>query len=105
MAFEPIFQPLKFRNLTVKNRIFRSNIAGRFDNYDGSGNQARINFELKFARRGVGAILSSYCSVQIRGICSCTMSLSLKSASAEWTCGCGSTNGTCTAGSAGSSAG
>ena len=34
-----IFEPLKFRNLTVKNRIFRSNIAGRFDNYDGSGNQ------------------------------------------------------------------
>ena len=28
MAFEPIFQPLKFRNLTVKNRIFRSNVVG-----------------------------------------------------------------------------
>jgi len=32
-----IFQPLRFKNLTVKNRIFRSNIAGRFDNDDGSG--------------------------------------------------------------------
>jgi len=32
-----IFQPLGFKNLTVKNRIFRSNIAGRFDNCDGSG--------------------------------------------------------------------
>ena len=41
-----IFEPLRFRNLTVKNRIFRSNISGRFDNYDGSGNQARINWEL-----------------------------------------------------------
>ena len=30
-----IFQPLRFKNLTVKNRIFRSNIAGRFDNDDG----------------------------------------------------------------------
>jgi 2,4-dienoyl-CoA reductase-like NADH-dependent reductase (Old Yellow Enzyme family) len=67
MPNDTLFEPLQFRNLTVKNRIFRSNIAGRFDNYDGSGNQARINFELKFARRGVGAILSSYCSVQIRG--------------------------------------
>src|ERR1043166_5164552 len=36
-----LFEPLRFRNLTVKNRIFRSNISGRFDNYDGSGNQAR----------------------------------------------------------------
>jgi 2,4-dienoyl-CoA reductase-like NADH-dependent reductase (Old Yellow Enzyme family) len=40
-----IFQPLKFRNLTVKNRLFRSNVSGRFDNYDGSGTQTRINWE------------------------------------------------------------
>ena len=53
MAFESIFQPLTFRNLTVKNRVFRSNVSGRFDNYDGSGNQARINWETKFARGGV----------------------------------------------------
>ena len=62
-----LFEPLKFRNLTVKNRIFRSNISGRFDNYDGSGNQARINWETKFARGGVGAIMSSFVPVQIRG--------------------------------------
>ncbi len=64
---ETIFDPLQFKNLTVKNRIFRSNIAGRFDNYDGSGNQARINWELKFARGGVGAIISSFVPVAIRG--------------------------------------
>jgi hypothetical protein len=29
-------------NLTTKNRIFRSNVSARFDNYDGSGSQARI---------------------------------------------------------------
>ena len=63
MAFEPIFQPLTFRNLTVKNRIFRSNVSGRFDNYDGSGNQARINWEVKFAKGGVGAIISSFVPV------------------------------------------
>jgi 2,4-dienoyl-CoA reductase-like NADH-dependent reductase (Old Yellow Enzyme family) len=62
-----LFEPIRFRNLTVKNRIFRSNISGRFDNYDGSGNQARINWETKFARGGVGAIVSSFVPVQIRG--------------------------------------
>ena len=67
MSFEPIFQELKFRNLTVKNRIFRSNVSGRFDNYDGSGNQARINWETKFARGGVGAVITSFVPVHIRG--------------------------------------
>ncbi len=62
-----IFEPLKFKNLTVKNRIFRSNVAGRFDNYDGSGNQVRINWELKFAKGGVGAIISSFVPVHDRG--------------------------------------
>jgi 2,4-dienoyl-CoA reductase-like NADH-dependent reductase (Old Yellow Enzyme family) len=67
MPNDVIFQPLKFKNLTVKNRIFRSNIAGRLDNYDGSGNQARLNWEVKFAKGGVGAIMSSFVPVQIRG--------------------------------------
>jgi 2,4-dienoyl-CoA reductase (NADPH2) len=62
-----IFEPLRFKNLTVKNRVFRSNISGRLDNYDGSGNQARINWELKFARGGVGAIISSFVPVLIEG--------------------------------------
>ena len=67
MAYPEIFQPLQFKNLTVKNRIFRSNVSGRFDNYDGSGNQARINWETKFARGGVGAIISSFVPVHLRG--------------------------------------
>jgi 2,4-dienoyl-CoA reductase-like NADH-dependent reductase (Old Yellow Enzyme family) len=67
MPFDTIFRPLTFRNLTVKNRIIRSNISGRFDNYDGSGNLARINWELKFAKGGVGAIVSSFVPVQLRG--------------------------------------
>jgi 2,4-dienoyl-CoA reductase-like NADH-dependent reductase (Old Yellow Enzyme family) len=66
-AGDPIFQPLEFRNLTVKNRVFRSNISGRFDNYDGSGSPVRINWELKFARGGVGAIVSSFVPVVIEG--------------------------------------
>jgi len=51
----------------VKNRLFRSNVSGRFDNYDGSGSQARINWEESFARGGVGAIISSFVPVHIRG--------------------------------------
>ena len=62
-----LFQPLSFRNLTVKNRVFRSNISGRFDNYDGTGTQTRINWELKFAEGGVGAIISSFVPVHPRG--------------------------------------
>lgn len=64
---DPIFEPLKFRTVTVKNRIFRSNISGRFDNYDGSGNQARINWELKFARGVVGGIITSFVPVHGKG--------------------------------------
>ena len=67
MSSDILFRPLTFRNLTVKNRVWRSNVSGRLDNYDGSGNQARINWELKFARGGVGAIVSSFASVQARG--------------------------------------
>lgn len=67
MPPDVILQPLVFRNLTIKNRILRSNVSGRFDNYDGSGNQARINWETKFAKGGVGAIVSSFVPVHLRG--------------------------------------
>jgi 2,4-dienoyl-CoA reductase-like NADH-dependent reductase (Old Yellow Enzyme family) len=67
VAFDSLFRPLTFRSLTVKNRIFRSNVSGRFDNYDGSGNRARLNWEVKFARGGVGAIISSFVPVHLRG--------------------------------------
>jgi 2,4-dienoyl-CoA reductase (NADPH2) len=68
MDNDPIFQPLEFPSgLTVKNRLFRSNLSGRFDNYDGSGNYVRINWEEQFARGGVGAIISSYTPVSVRG--------------------------------------
>ncbi|MBM3726165.1 MAG: NADH:flavin oxidoreductase [Acidobacteria bacterium] len=68
MPGDIIFEPLRFASgLEVKNRIWRSNVSGRFDNFDGSGNQARINWEVKFARGGVGAIVSSFVPVTIRG--------------------------------------
>lgn len=67
MGSDPIFEPLHFRQLTVKNRLLRSNISGRFDNYDGSGTPVRINWEEKFARGGVGAIVSSHIPISLRG--------------------------------------
>jgi 2,4-dienoyl-CoA reductase-like NADH-dependent reductase (Old Yellow Enzyme family) len=67
MAYNSIFSPLQLRSLTIKNRILRSNVAGRFDQYDGTGAQPRINWEVKFARGGVGAIISSFVPVHPRG--------------------------------------
>ena len=64
---DPIFETLEFRNLTVKNRIFRSNISGRFDNEDGSLTQTRINWECRFAAGGAGAVISSYVPVRMDG--------------------------------------
>lgn len=63
-----IFEPLQFEHLSVKNRVFRSSLAGRFNNYDGTGTQTHINWDLKFARGGVGAIISSNAPVHPRGL-------------------------------------
>ena len=62
-----VFSPLRFRNLELKNRVLRSSIAGRFDGYDGSGSQTRVNWEERFARGGVGGIVSAWCGVDRRG--------------------------------------
>jgi 2,4-dienoyl-CoA reductase (NADPH2) len=62
-----IFSPLKFRHLEVKNRLFRSNLSGMFDEYNGYGGHTRINWEEKFAKGGVGCIISSYTPVAVRG--------------------------------------
>jgi 2,4-dienoyl-CoA reductase-like NADH-dependent reductase (Old Yellow Enzyme family) len=62
-----IFTPLKMRNLTVKNRVLRSSISGRIDNYNGTGTPARINWEVKFARGGAGAIISAHAPVHLHG--------------------------------------
>ncbi len=67
MATDVLFAPLSFKNLTVKNRLMRASISGRIDNYDGSGAPARVAWEAKFARGGVGAIITAHVPVSIRG--------------------------------------
>src|SRR6516165_6081984 len=67
MARDILFEPIRFRNLEVRNRVFRSSISGRIDNYDGSGTPARINWEERFAAGGVGAIISAHVPVHVRG--------------------------------------
>jgi 2,4-dienoyl-CoA reductase (NADPH2) len=62
-----IFSPLQFRKVAAKNRLFRSNISGMFDEYNGYGGHTRLNWEEKFARGGVGGIISSYAPVSVRG--------------------------------------
>ncbi|MBT5772805.1 MAG: NADH:flavin oxidoreductase [Dehalococcoidia bacterium] len=64
---DAMHQPLQLNNFTVKNRIFRSNISGQFDHYDGSGSNVRINWEEKFAREGIGAIISSFVPISRQG--------------------------------------
>src|ERR1700758_880076 len=62
-----IFSPLKFRHLEIKNRLFRSNLSGMFDEYNGYGGHTRLNWEEQFAKGGVGCIISSYTPVAVRG--------------------------------------
>lgn len=66
-ASDPIFTPLEFRNLTVPNRLIGSSIGNRLDFYDGSGSEIRIRWDVKWARTGVGAMISTHSPIDVRG--------------------------------------
>ena len=66
-ATDTIFQPLEFRNLTVPNRLICSSIGNRIDFYDGTGSEIRIRWDVKWARTGVGAMISTHSPVDVRG--------------------------------------
>ena len=48
-------------------RFSCSNLSGTFDDYNGHGSNARVNWETRFARGGAGAIISSFTPVTVRG--------------------------------------
>jgi 2,4-dienoyl-CoA reductase-like NADH-dependent reductase (Old Yellow Enzyme family) len=64
---ETIRSPLSLGQLTLKNRLFRSRISGRIDNYDGSGTPARVRFEERFAEGGVATIIWSHVPIRPYG--------------------------------------
>jgi 2,4-dienoyl-CoA reductase (NADPH2) len=61
-----MFQPLVVRGVRFRNRIVRSSMGGRGAYYDGTVNNAWKNFEVRFARTGVAAIISATMAVDDR---------------------------------------
>jgi 2,4-dienoyl-CoA reductase-like NADH-dependent reductase (Old Yellow Enzyme family) len=58
-----IFEPFTIKNVTFENRLLRSSVGGRMANYDGTVRDTWRNFELRFARGGIGGMISTTLNV------------------------------------------
>ena len=58
-----VFEPFTMNGVTFKNRLIRSSIGGRTAYYDGTVNESWSTFESRFAKGGVGAIISATLTV------------------------------------------
>jgi 2,4-dienoyl-CoA reductase (NADPH2) len=58
-----IFKELRINKVTFPNRVLRSSMGGKMANYDGSVTSVWKNFEKRFAKGGVGGVISTTFSV------------------------------------------
>lgn len=61
-----MFEPFSIKGVTFPNRVLRSAMGGKMCYYDGTVNNAWSNFERRFARNGVGGIISTTMAVDDR---------------------------------------
>jgi 2,4-dienoyl-CoA reductase (NADPH2) len=61
-----MFEPFSIKGIHFENRILRSAMGGKMCYYDGTVNNAWSNFERRFARHGVGGIISTTLAVDSR---------------------------------------
>jgi 2,4-dienoyl-CoA reductase (NADPH2) len=66
MTKPTMFEPLSIKGVTFHNRVLRSAMGGKMCYYDGTVNNAWVNFEHRFARNGVGGIISTTMAVDSR---------------------------------------
>jgi hypothetical protein len=59
MADYKLFEPFTIKNVRFANRVLRSSLGGRMAYYDGRVSPSWVNFESRFARGGVGGIISA----------------------------------------------
>jgi len=61
-----LFEPFTINGVQFRNRVLRSSLGGRTSYYDGTVSPAFISFESRFAKGGVGGIITATISVNPR---------------------------------------
>jgi hypothetical protein len=65
-VMEELFEPFTINGVQFRNRVLRSSLGGRTSYYDGTVSLAFISFENRFAKGGVGGIITATISVNPR---------------------------------------